>query len=156
MTYRNINRPKIPLVVGIMAMFINIIVNYILIFGLYGFPKMGIQGAAMGTCIAQIVSLLVHILFAYYTHQPFIGTLQEMFTFDMHFVKPILQKTQSIIFNELLFGFGSTLFIKAFGALGTRFNGCVLCWCKNIRFILCFCKWLFKCSSSYYRGCHWG
>lgn len=120
MTYRNINRPKIPLVVGIMAMFINIIVNYILIFGLYGFPKMGIQGAAMGTFIAQIVSLLVHILFAYYTHQPFIGTQQEMFTFDMHFVKPILQKTQSIIFNELLFGFGSTLFIKAFGALGTR------------------------------------
>ena len=70
--------------------------------GLYGFPKMGIQGAAMGTCIAQIVSLLVHILFAYYTHQPFIGTLQEMFTFDMHFVKPILQKTQSIIFNLFL------------------------------------------------------
>lgn len=120
MTYRNINRPKVPLIIGIITMIMNIVVNYVLIFGLYGFPRMGIQGAAMGTCIAQMSSLCIHVLYAYQTKQPFIGSFQEMFTFDRYFIQPILQKTQSIVFNELLFGFGSTLFIKAFGALGTR------------------------------------
>ena len=48
--YRNINKPRIPLIIGIMAMIINVISNYIFIFGLFGMPKMGIQGAALGTC----------------------------------------------------------------------------------------------------------
>lgn len=117
--YRNINQPKIPLIVGIMAMIVNIIINYVLIFGLCGLPRMGIQGAALGTCIAHSFALIVNFIFAYYTKQPFVGTFKEMFSLDYHFVRPIMQKTQSIIFNELLFGFGSTLFIKAFGALGT-------------------------------------
>ena len=41
--YRNINQPRIPLIIGIMAMIINVISNYIFIFGLFGMPKMGIQ-----------------------------------------------------------------------------------------------------------------
>lgn len=55
-------------------MIMNIVVNYVLIFGLYGFPRMGIQGAAMGTCIAQMSSLCIHVLYAYQTKQPFIGS----------------------------------------------------------------------------------
>lgn len=117
--YRNIHQPKIPLIVGIMAMIVNIIANYVLIFGLFGLPQMGIQGAALGTCMAQMFALIVNVAFAYYTKQPFVGSLKEMFSMNYQFVKPIMQKTQSIVFNELFFGFGSTLFIKAFGALGT-------------------------------------
>lgn len=117
--YRNINQPRIPLVVGILAMIMNVIANYVFIFGLFGFPEMGIRGAALGTCIAQTFALIVHFIFAYYTKQPFIGTFKEMFALNFSFVKPIMQKTKSIIWNELFFGFGSTLFIKAFGALGT-------------------------------------
>lgn len=120
LTYRNINKPKVPLIVGIVAMLINIVANYVFIFGLYGFPALGIQGAALGTCLAQMIALCIHIVFACSTHQPFIGTMKEMFTLKMRFVRPILQKTLSIVVNELFFGFGSTLFIKAFGALGTQ------------------------------------
>jgi len=118
--YRNINQPKIPLFVGILAMIVNIIANYVLIFGLLGFPKMGIQGAALGTCLAHTFALTIHLIFAYCTKQPFVGSIKEMFSLRYQFVKPIMQKTQSIIWNELFFGFGSTLFIKAFGALGTK------------------------------------
>lgn len=118
--YRNIHQPRIPLIVGIIAMFINIIANCILIFGLFGFPKLGIEGAALGTCIAHSFTIIFHFIFAYLTHQPFIGNISEMFSLNYQFVKPIMIKTQSIVINELFFGFGSTLFIKAFGALGTN------------------------------------
>ena len=118
--YRSINKARIPLIIGVGAMIINIFVNYVLIFGYLGFPKLGIQGAAIGTFLAQSLGLLVNIVYAYITKQEFIGTFQEMFSLDKTFVYPVMKKIQPLIFNELLFGFGSTLFVKAFGMLGTN------------------------------------
>lgn len=117
--YRSIQNTKVPLIIGIAAMGINIFVNYILIFGHLGCPALGIKGAALGTFIAQSFMLGSHIAYAYFSKQQFIGTFQEMFSLDYHFVKPIMHKIQPLIFNELMFGFGSTLFVKAFGVLGT-------------------------------------
>lgn len=117
--YRSIQNTKVPLIIGIAAMGINIFVNYILIFGHLGCPALGIQGAALGTFIAQSFMLVSHIAYAYFSKQQFIGTFQEMFSLDYRFVKPIMRKIQPLIFNELMFGFGSTLFVKAFGVLGT-------------------------------------
>jgi MATE family multidrug resistance protein len=48
---------KYPMYATIIANIINIILNYVLIFGKLGFPKMGIVGAALGTLIARIVML---------------------------------------------------------------------------------------------------
>lgn len=117
--YRSIQNTKVPLIIGIAAMGINIFVNYILIFGHLGCPALGIQGAALGTFIAQSFMLVSHIAYAYLTKQQFIGTFQEMFSLDLNFIRPIMRKIQPLIFNELMFGFGSTLFVKAFGVLGT-------------------------------------
>jgi len=47
--------------------FINILLNYILIFGKFGFPSLGIEGAALGTLIARFSSL-IFIIFYFYFH----------------------------------------------------------------------------------------
>lgn len=117
--YRSIHKVKVPLIIGIAAMMVNIVVNYILIFGLFGFKSFGIQGAAIGTCLAQTLAVIAHVIYATYTKQVFIGTFKEMFSLDKKFVLPIMKRVQPLIFNELMFGFGSTLFVKAFGVLGT-------------------------------------
>lgn len=118
--YRNINKSHIPLYIGLMTMVVNVVCNYVLIFGLFGFPKLGIQGAALGTCMAHISGVTVHFIYAYQTKQPFLGHFEELFSFDYRFVRHIMRKTYPIVINELFFGFGSTLFIKAFGVLGTH------------------------------------
>lgn len=48
---------KYPMYATILANIINVILNYLLIFGKLGFPKMGIVGAALGTLIARFIML---------------------------------------------------------------------------------------------------
>lgn len=117
--YRAINNTKVPLFISVVTMGTAILLKYLLIFGNFGFPKLGIEGAAISTIIAQSIGLLIHIVYAIKTNQPFIGKFKELFDFNAKFIKSIMKRISPLIFNELMFGFGSTLFIKAFGALGT-------------------------------------
>ncbi len=118
--FRCMQKPKVPLVIGIVAMITNCFFNYVLIFGVGPFPQLGVVGAACGTVIAQVVSVMAYVVYSIYTHQPFIGKFSEMFGFTIDFCKPIFRRIYPLIFNELMFGLGTTLFVKAFGALGTQ------------------------------------
>lgn len=116
--YRSIKNGSVALKVSVLVMACNVALNYCLIFGIGIFPEMGVEGAALGTVIAQSVGLITYLIHATTTKQPFIGTFSEMFKIDKAFALPILKKIVPLIFNEALFGLGSTLFIKAFGMLG--------------------------------------
>ncbi|MFV0551334.1 MAG: MATE family efflux transporter [Anaerorhabdus sp.] len=116
--YRSIQNAGVSLKVSILVMICNIVMNSCFIFGIGFFPKMGVEGAALGTVIAQCLGLIVYVIHAIKTKQPFFGTFREMFVIEKEFALPILRKVVPLIFNETLFGVGSTLFIKAFGQLG--------------------------------------
>lgn len=51
---RNVQNVKLPLYTSIGAFFINVGANYLFIFGKFGFPEMGVAGAAVGTLIARV------------------------------------------------------------------------------------------------------
>lgn len=51
---RSVGQVKIPLYSSIGAFFVNIFFNYVFIFGKWGFPEMGIEGAGIGTLIARL------------------------------------------------------------------------------------------------------
>lgn len=118
--FRCMQKPKVPLVIGIIAMVTNCFFNYVMIFGVGPFPKLGVVGAACGTLIAQIVSVMCYLVYSIASHQPFIGKFTEMFGLTMDFCMPIFRRIYPLIFNELMFGLGTTLFVKAFGVLGTE------------------------------------
>ena len=118
--YRSIHKTQVPLVIGTSAMALKITLSYLLIFGMFGFPALGVRGAALATVIAQSLGLLAYIVYSYRTKQPFMGKLREMFGFDVDFVKVILRRSSPLIFNETLFAIGSTLYIRAFGSLGAQ------------------------------------
>ncbi len=118
--YRCIQKTHVPMLIGLVSMAMNIALNYCLIFGHFGFPQMGVQGAALATLIAQTTGLVIHIVYAYKSKQSFIGTPREMFALSSDFVQPILRRAYPLVLNELFFGFGNTLYIRAFGRLGTE------------------------------------
>lgn len=116
--YRGVHKAMIPFVMSCFTMACNLIVNYLLIFGVAGFPKLGVVGAAYGTFVAQFLTMVFYFAYAYRKKEVFVGNMKEMFSLKKEFVLPILKKTYPLVFNELLFSFGSTLFVKAFGVLG--------------------------------------
>ena len=61
---RSVERVVIATVTYSVSLIVNIIINGILIFGLLGFPQMGIVGAAIGTLVARIVELLIVVVYA--------------------------------------------------------------------------------------------
>ena len=116
--FRSTGQPKIALRISILTTLCNVSLNYLLIFGFAFIPALGIQGAALATLLAQLIALCVLLTYAIRTKQKFIGTFTEMFGFGMRFARPVLARILPLILNETAFGFGQTLFIKAFGYLG--------------------------------------
>ncbi|MDR1793953.1 MAG: MATE family efflux transporter [Erysipelotrichaceae bacterium] len=118
--FRSIQQNRIPTIISIFATVLHVILNYLLIFGNYGFPEMGIRGAAMGSVIAQWSALLIILVYSILTKPSFIGGVKELFARAPALSHKILTKTFPMIYNEFFFMLGSILMIKAFGQLGTQ------------------------------------
>ena len=58
-TLRETGETFIPMLGGIAAVFVNLVLNYILIFGKFGAPEMGVEGAAIATVISRYVELAI-------------------------------------------------------------------------------------------------
>jgi putative MATE family efflux protein len=119
-SYRSIQKTKIPMVIGVVSMALNVIFNYILIFGHFGFPVLGIVGAAYGTLLARLIAVGFYLAYAISQRESFIGKPSEIFSFNMHQWKVMANRTYPLMINEFFFGLGSTLFIRFYGTLGTN------------------------------------
>ncbi len=53
---------KTPMKVKIFSIFLNVLLNYLLIFGKYGFPELGVMGAAVGTVIVNALEFMVYMV----------------------------------------------------------------------------------------------
>jgi putative MATE family efflux protein len=116
--YRSIQKTMISLGIGIFAMITNVALNAILIFGLLGFPALGIQGAAIATLIAHTLSAIIHVVYAVVTKQPFFSLKLKDMKVESPLVKKISSRAVPLMFNELFFGVGMILFIRFYGMYG--------------------------------------
>lgn len=60
---RSVGTVKISFYISVVSLIINVAINYVLIFGKFGFPEMGIRGAAIGTLIARIVEFIIVVIY---------------------------------------------------------------------------------------------
>ncbi|MCI2049866.1 MAG: MATE family efflux transporter [Lachnospiraceae bacterium] len=106
---RCIERVRIPLAGGIASVVTNFTINYILIFGKLGFPRMGARGAAIGTVIASAVNVLVIVAMTRKRGVPYLLDVRRHFRWTRAFVAEYLRKCFPIICNEFLIGVGNML-----------------------------------------------
>lgn len=100
------------------AVLLNIVLNAIFIFGLFGVPAMGVQGAALATLIARIIELLWCILLSYrkgYMALSFAGLVKKYPGLSNDFTKCFLP----LLGASLLWGIGFTSYTAFMGHMGT-------------------------------------
>ena len=64
-TLRSVETVKISFYISVMSLIVNAGINYTLIFGNFGFPQMGITGAAIGTLVARVLELAVIVFYLF-------------------------------------------------------------------------------------------
>ncbi|MED4779601.1 MATE family efflux transporter [Brevibacillus choshinensis] len=119
LSLKSIGVVKKILYISIGALFLNTLLNYILINGHFGFPSMGIEGAAIATLLSKILSMLLTVLYVYLKHREIAVSMNELWPSDRRLFKSVFQVTLPVMIHEAFWGFGTTLYMVAFGFLGT-------------------------------------
>ena len=119
-TLRECGQTFVPMVAGIIAVFVNLILNYILIFGHFGVPAMGVAGAAWATSISRFVELVV---VAFWTHRnslkhPFIRSAFRSFYIPAYLQKIIIRKGMPLLFNEAIWSVGVAIMSQCYSTRG--------------------------------------
>ena len=116
---RSIEQVVIATVVYSASLVCNVLVNALLIFGLFGLPKMGIMGAAIGTLTARIVELIIVIWYAKVKNHDVRFHPVYMRKIDKVLLKDFLIYASPVILNEMMWGLGSTANTAVIGHLGS-------------------------------------
>ena len=119
-TLRECGQTKVPMAAGITAVFVNLILNYVLIFGHFGMPEMGVRGAAMATVISRYVELAI---VAVWTHlhgklHPFICGAYRSLHIPGKLLKDILLKGSPLLVNEFLWACSMAIMNQAYSTCG--------------------------------------
>ena len=107
-TLRETGKSVLPMVAGIIAVVVNLVGNYILIFGHFGAPQMGVTGAAVATVVSRFVELFVVAIYTYIKRKenPFIVGAYRSLHIPFSLVKKIVIKGLPLMLNETLWAMG--------------------------------------------------
>lgn len=119
-TLRETGEAVLPMKAGIVAVLVNLVFNYILIFGKFGFPAMGVIGAAIATVMARVVELLI---VAIWTHRNkhlhrFIEGVYSSPRVPLSLVKQTVLLGLPLLVNELLWSSGMTMLNQCYSVRG--------------------------------------
>lgn len=115
---RSVNQVKAPVLTSCIAIGINIILNYILIFGAFGAPRLGVVGAALATLTARMIEAGLVLAYVYVGKSPVAGSIRELFGWSRSFVRRLFWISFPVILNEFMWGLGTTLYSLAYGRMG--------------------------------------
>lgn len=118
---RTIERPVLALVTSIMSLLINTCLNYVFIFGKFGAPALGVEGAALATTITRLIELIV-VTTVLYTRFSMIALRLKDFgrALHMQFIKPFMRAVTPVILNESAWGIGVAMYSVVYSHMGTN------------------------------------
>ncbi len=119
-TLKECGNTVIPMIGGIGAVLVNLLLNYVLIFGHFGAPEMGVEGAALATVISRYVEL---VFVAGWTHRnqsrnPFVKGVYRSFYIPGRLLKSIVIKGMPLLLNEFLWASGMAIQNQCYSTCG--------------------------------------
>ena len=117
-TMRSVERVTVSTITYATSFVSNFIINYLLIFGSFGFAKMGVEGAAIGTLVARLIEL--GIVFYYNSKNHHFVSIKWKYikSLDPILKKDFIKYSAPTMMNELLWAGGTAAGIAILGRLG--------------------------------------
>lgn len=111
---RAVQKPNLPLIVGIISFSTNTLLNYILIFGKFGAPALGVEGAAIATSTARALEAFLILRFVLSRHSALGGQLRDYLGWGRELARRVIYNAIPTTINESLWGLGVTMYAAAF------------------------------------------
>jgi putative MATE family efflux protein len=111
---------KLPMLVSVLALSLNTLLNFGLIFGNFGFPEMGVVGAAIGTVSARLFETILLLLIIYSKKLPVAASLKNLINFRSLPLKKFFNTTIPVILTEIAWSLGITTYNLVFARIGTE------------------------------------
>lgn len=135
---RSVENVKLPMYVSAFTTVSNIFLDYSMIFGKFGFPQMGIRGAALATVISAWSGVLILIIISLFQKNILIAGLKHFFVFSKEEINTYIKKAAPVVLNEGMWGAGTFIFNIIFGNMGYEYFSAItiLRSFENIAFII--------------------
>lgn len=119
-TLRESGETKVPMYAGLIAVGVNLCLNYVLIFGHFGAPKLGVVGAAVATVISRYVEMAIIVVWTH-SHEeraPFAIGLFKGFYIPGELVAKIVKTGTPLFLNEFLWSLGMSAVTQCYSTRG--------------------------------------
>ena len=115
---RSTQQTRLPLYASAFAFCMNTFLNYVLIFGNFGAPRLGVTGAALATVISRALEMLLVLFVVFYKKNVISGKAKEYFGWTKAFVARVLNNAVPVSLNETMWGLGTAMYTAAFARVG--------------------------------------
>lgn len=119
-TLRETGQTVVPMAAGIAAVCVNLFFNYVLIFGKFGAPALGVVGAAAATSLSRFVELALVALWTHRNHEknPFIVRAYSSFRIPKNVAAYIFRVGVPLLINEVLWALGVAVLTQCYSVRG--------------------------------------
>jgi len=117
--YFGIGKTKIFMIAGTFANLANIFLDYSLVYGSFGFPRMGLAGAGLGSAIATMLETSVYVVVSFMKSYRTKYALFKRLSFDKTIAKAIVKISLPVSFQSIFTMTGFLIFISIIGLMGT-------------------------------------
>ncbi len=119
-TLRETGKTVLPMTAGLIAVFVNLVLNYVLIFGHFGAPRLGVRGAAIATVISRFAEVAFLLVSMYINRfkQTFVRGIWKSLLIPMPLVKDIFKKGLPLMINETFWSTGMALLNQVYSVRG--------------------------------------
>ena len=120
MALRTVEKARIPMYVSLVALSINTVVNYVLIFGFGPIQPLGVYGASLATLLSRFVEFVIFVNIVLRRKTP-VRLSKFAFKFEAPFFKRLMKYATPVIVNEFLWSLGITMYSLVMARMGTEF-----------------------------------
>lgn len=119
-TIRETGQTMVPMLSGVAAVVVNLVLDYILIFGVFGAPALGVEGAAIATVIARFVECFIVVFWAHrhLDKNPYLVGVYKGLRIPRPILMDIFRKGLPLMFNEMMWATGMAAIAQCYAIRG--------------------------------------